>query len=107
MYTTSRRLTLPSAETASSESSVSTPTEIVVNGASVSLDTLGPIVINRDGSLARINNWHEMAQSEKDTTLRVIAKRNKQRLDILKAQGATQLEAGATPVSFSDRATVV
>ncbi|KAI9473752.1 MAG: hypothetical protein EXX96DRAFT_450723, partial [Benjaminiella poitrasii] len=29
------------------------------------LKDLGPVVINEDGSMSRINNWHEMADIEK------------------------------------------
>ncbi|KAI9467857.1 hypothetical protein BDB00DRAFT_744436, partial [Zychaea mexicana] len=29
------------------------------------LKELGPVVVNEDGSLSRINNWHEMADIEK------------------------------------------
>eukprot|EP00435_Cladocopium_sp_Y103_P038402 s1804_g10.t1 len=53
---------------------------VVVDGNPVKLDKLGPLVINTDGSIARINNWHEMTELEQQNTLRVLGKRNKQRL---------------------------
>ena len=53
--------------------------------ATVSLDALGPVVVNEDGTLARISNWHEMTAEEKATTQRVLAKRNNARLAKLKA----------------------
>jgi hypothetical protein len=31
-----------------------------VDGLPVTVDELGPIVINKDGSLSRISNWHEV-----------------------------------------------
>ncbi|KAJ5665644.1 uncharacterized protein N7477_008092 [Penicillium maclennaniae] len=54
-------------------------------GSSVTLDHLGPMVVNVDGTLSRISNWDQMAEIERKNTLRVISKRNKQRLDALKA----------------------
>jgi len=53
----------------------------------VSLDHLGPMVVNVDGTLSRIGNWEQMTEMERKTTLRVLGKRNKQRLEALKAQG--------------------
>lgn len=58
----------------------------VSSGQSVSLDHLGPMVVNTDGSLSRINNWAEMSAIEQKTTLKIIGKRNKQRLQALKDQ---------------------
>jgi len=58
------------------------------NGStSVKLDHLGPMVVNVDGTLARISNWEQMTDGEKQGTLRIIGKRNKQRLEALKAKG--------------------
>ncbi|KIW06334.1 uncharacterized protein PV09_02797 [Verruconis gallopava] len=49
-------------------------------------DALGPVVVNVDGTLSRITNWDKMADIERKNTLRILAKRNKERLDSLKAQ---------------------
>jgi hypothetical protein len=57
-------------------------------GTTVSLDHLGPMVVNVDGSLARISNWDKMAEIEKKATLRIIGKRNKERLAALKKADA-------------------
>jgi len=57
------------------------------SGSTVSLDHLGPIVVNVDGTLARITNWHEMTDMERRNTGVVVAKRNIQRLEALKAKG--------------------
>ena len=54
-------------------------------GSSVTLDHLGPMVVNVDGTLSRIGNWAQMTEIERKNTLRVLGKRNKQRLDALKA----------------------
>lgn len=58
-----------------------------VSGGSttVKLDHLGPLVVNKDGSLARVSNWKGMTATERETTLRILGKRNKQRLEALKA----------------------
>ncbi|EIM22714.1 hypothetical protein WALSEDRAFT_63343 [Wallemia mellicola CBS 633.66] len=73
------RLALPAPDTSEH------PT-LEVNGGSVSLDHLGPMVVNSDGTLSRINNWEGLSQIEKDKTLRLIVKRNRQRLESLKQQ---------------------
>ncbi|KAI8610517.1 hypothetical protein BC830DRAFT_1045971, partial [Chytriomyces sp. MP71] len=47
---------------------------------SVTLDHLGPIVVGTDGTMQRIANWDAMTEAERSTTMRVVAKRNAQRL---------------------------
>ncbi|KAH0354246.1 hypothetical protein KCU81_g1311, partial [Aureobasidium melanogenum] len=56
----------------------------VNSGEGVALDHLGPMVVNKDGTISRITNWDKMAEIEKKNTLRILQKRNKQRLDALK-----------------------
>ncbi|KAF7731235.1 hypothetical protein EC973_000651 [Apophysomyces ossiformis] len=48
------------------------------------LKELGPVVVNEDGSLSRINNWHEMSDIEKSNVNRILLKRNRERLQRLK-----------------------
>lgn len=43
-----------------------------------------------DQTLSRIPNWHEMAPVEQERTMRLIAKRNKQRTDALEAHAREQ-----------------
>lgn len=62
-------------------------TQLNVNGEGVKLDHLGPLVVNKDGSLSRIANWDKMAEIEKQNTLRILGKRNQLRLDSLKGEG--------------------
>lgn len=31
----------------------------------VKMDALGPVVVNLDGSMRRISNWHEMTERER------------------------------------------
>lgn len=59
-------------------------------GSTVKLDHLGPLVVNQDGTVSRISNWAQMTEQEKKGTLRVLGKRNKQRLDALKAAEAAK-----------------
>lgn len=59
-------------------------------GSTVKLDHLGPLVVNQDGTVSRISNWAQMTEQEKKGTLRILGKRNKQRLDALKAANAAK-----------------
>ncbi|KAI0385523.1 hypothetical protein F5Y04DRAFT_187187 [Hypomontagnella monticulosa] len=61
-------------------------TQLPVGGEGVKLDHLGPLVVNEDGTMSRIANWAEMAEIEKQNTLRILGKRNKARLDALRAK---------------------
>jgi hypothetical protein len=56
-------------------------------GSTVSLDHLGPIVVNTDGSMSRISNWAQMTEIEQKNTLRIVGKRNQQRMQALKEAG--------------------
>jgi hypothetical protein len=58
----------------------------------VSLDHLGPMVVNVDGTLSRISNWDKMAEVEKTATRRIIGKRNLARLEALKKANQTDGE---------------
>ena len=51
-----------------------------------SLEHLGPLVVNVDGTLSRISNWAEMGEGERRNTLRVLGRRNKARLEALKGK---------------------
>lgn len=70
-------------------------TKVTVNGGSVSLeDAMGPLVVNENGSLSRISNWAEMTAIERERTVRILGKRNKLRLDKLKADDVENGEVG-------------
>jgi hypothetical protein len=58
---------------------------VTVGGEAVAMEELGPIVINTDGTTARITNWHEMTPAEQEKTRRVIVARNAKRLAKLEA----------------------
>ncbi|KAF3358610.1 hypothetical protein VDGD_07610 [Verticillium dahliae] len=78
-------LALPSTESTSDDS-----TNLTLGGT-VSMDALGPVVVNVNGTLSRINNWAEMNEIERENTLRVLGKRNRQRREaLLAAQSAEE-----------------
>lgn len=55
-----------------------------VSATNVALDELGPMVIQTDGTFVRIIDWKDKSDAEKAQISRVIAKRNKERLENLK-----------------------
>ena len=59
----------------------------LIVGQRVSLEEeLGTLVVNADGTVARISNWKQMSAPERANVLRVLGKRNKDRLEALKEQ---------------------
>lgn len=76
-------LPLPSPST--DNSTPTTQIDMSTGGSTVKLDHMGPLVVNKDGSLSRINNWGEMSEIEKKNTLRVLGKRNMLRREALLA----------------------
>ena len=58
---------------------------MTVGGEAVAMEELGPIVINTDGTTARITNWPDMTPAEQEKTRRVIVARNAKRLAKLEA----------------------
>ncbi|KAL7944469.1 hypothetical protein V8C42DRAFT_326859 [Trichoderma barbatum] len=84
----SSRKTLPAP---GSNSENVTTLDVSGSGTTVKLDALGPMVVNVDGTMSRISNWDKMADIEKENTLRIIGKRNQQRLAALrKARGISE-----------------
>ena len=49
----------------------------------ISLDNVGPIVLNVDGSTSYIKDWNQKTQNEQQKLLKFIQKRNKKRRDNL------------------------
>lgn len=64
-----------------------TTTTVTVDGAAVALDHLGPLVVHADGTLSRVANWAEMTEPERRTTVRVLGRRNRARLEALRGGG--------------------
>lgn len=54
-------------------------TQVPVGGEGIKLDHLGPLVVNKDGTLSRISNWAQMTEIERQNTLRILGKRNQLR----------------------------
>jgi hypothetical protein len=62
------------------------PTRQLPLGSTVSMDHLGPIIVNTDGTTRRIANWNELTKSEQENAIRLISARNKRRIEALKNQ---------------------
>lgn len=45
------------------------------------LDALGPLVVNKDGTLSRLENWKGMNEQERRKTVEYLRKRNMLRMD--------------------------
>ncbi|KAF7984165.1 hypothetical protein HWV62_16836 [Athelia sp. TMB] len=67
---------------------------VQADGASVRLDVLGPMIINADGTIARISNWAAMTEAERVNTIRVLGRRNRKRVEELAA--AQGFDSGIT-----------
>lgn len=63
-------------------------------GSSASLDALGPLVVNIDGSLGRVGNWAEMTPAEREGTLRLLRRRNPARLAAVREKQKQQQDNG-------------
>ena len=72
---------------------------VQVDGKPVALDKLGPMVVGRDGTVSRIANWQEMTEGERQTTLRVLCRRNQVRLANLRAGRPADAEEGQQEVA--------
>merc|ERR1712146_355375 len=57
-----------------------------VGGAGIKLDDLGPVIVNKDGTMRRIANWANLSPQEQAATLRRIGKRNQERVRELQEQ---------------------
>ena len=73
--------------------------QLEVDGASVPLTDMGPVIINKDGTTRRISNWKILNKHEQERTWVRIKKRNTERLAVLKAQ---EDEAGDASEPESD-----
>jgi len=63
-----------------------TTIDMSAGGSSVKLDHMGPLVVNKDGTLSRISNWGEMSDIERQNTLRILGKRNQLRRQAVQGQ---------------------
>ena len=67
-------------------------------GDTLALDQLGPVILNSDGTLSRITNWHALSPAEQATTFRMIAKRNAARKAVLDAAEVSAVAERSDPV---------
>ena len=75
-------------------SSVGESSEIsrqITLGETISLEELGPIIINADGTTRRITNWSTLNKNEQENSWRVISARNLKRLKVLQKQRAAEI----------------
>ncbi|KAF2850466.1 hypothetical protein T440DRAFT_468449 [Plenodomus tracheiphilus IPT5] len=84
-------LPLPSPSTTDPDSDT-TKLDMSTGANTVKLDHMGPLVVNKDGTLSRIANWDTMAEIERQNTLRILGKRNMLRREGL--ERARQAEGG-------------
>ena len=55
-------------------------------GETVKLKELGPVIVQSDCTLRRIDNWHKLTEGEREATMRRIGGRNKVRLNKCREQ---------------------
>jgi hypothetical protein len=60
-------------------------------GETISLEELGPIIINADGTTRRITNWSGLTKIEQENSWRVISARNLKRLKKLQEKAAEKI----------------
>ena len=70
-----------------SDDTHTTKLDMSSGGSTVKLDHMGPLVVNKDGTLSRISNWGEMSEIERQNTLRILGKRNMLRREALEKEG--------------------
>ena len=78
------------------------PTRQLRFGEKVALDDLGPIIVNEDCTMRRIENWREMTERERRGTQKRIAERNALRLGNCRDRYA---KAGIWRDAYSDLGT--
>jgi hypothetical protein len=61
-------------------------------GQSLTLESVGPVIINSDGTTRTISNWDTLTEREQEVTWRRIKKRNAERREILEAKQKEMLE---------------
>ena len=78
-------------------------------GMNIQITELGVIIINTDGTLSKIPNWHELTDGERKKAFRLIAKRNQRRREVLiqeqeRGQELEQTEAESNGVAARRKA---
>eukprot|EP01063_Lacrimia_lanifica_P002432 TRINITY_DN11281_c0_g1_i1.p1 TRINITY_DN11281_c0_g1~~TRINITY_DN11281_c0_g1_i1.p1 ORF type:complete len:123 (+),score=21.59 TRINITY_DN11281_c0_g1_i1:87-455(+) len=57
------------------------------------LDSVGPLVINKDGTTKRVTNWDKMTPIEREGAYNRITKRNRERIAVLQKKIKEEEEA--------------
>lgn len=68
--------------------------DLSTGAGTVKLDHMGPLVVNKDGTLSRIANWESMAEIERQNTLRILGKRNQLRREGLAESAKREANKG-------------
>ena len=55
-------------------------------GETVKLEELGPVIVQSDCTVRRIDNWHKLTEGEREATMRRIGGRNQVRLNKCREQ---------------------
>ena len=64
-------------------------------GETIRFEEWGPVILQTDGSMRRIDNWEQLSEREKEVTWKRISKRNEQRRQqLLEAQQQQSSENG-------------
>ncbi|WVQ83873.1 hypothetical protein IAT38_006017 [Cryptococcus sp. DSM 104549] len=74
----------------------------VGDGNKVKLDKLGPMIVNSDGTLSRIQNWLDLTPFEQERTVRLLVK--KRNLVRLKALSEAEPKTGEEELSATKEA---
>jgi hypothetical protein len=76
-----------------------------VNGESLKLTDLGPMIINPDGSARRILNWDVLTPAEQAVTWRRIKKRNAERVQALQLERERKIASGELRIEDEEQQT--
>lgn len=71
-------------------------------GEKISLEELGPIIINADGTTRRITNWSTLNKSEQEQSWRLISARNLKRLKALQKKRSEEVPALESEIDISN-----
>jgi hypothetical protein len=66
--------------------------QVEVDGETMPLSHMGPMIINKDGTARRIANWNLLTKKEKIRTWARVSERNIERVAALKANGKIDKE---------------
>ena len=71
-------------------------------GEKISLEELGPIIINADGTTRRITNWLTLSKSEQEQSWKLISARNLKRLKALQKKQSKEIPILETEIDATN-----